>query len=55
MPELIQVLQTLTVLAPLYAHALAKTVLFLTSGDVSLRYQIRDAALLSGLLAAVIG
>jgi len=34
-------------------HALAKTVLFLSSGDVSLRYQTREAAQVSGLLAAV--
>ena len=34
-------------------HALAKTVLFLSSGDVSLRYKTREAAGVSGLLAAV--
>jgi hydrogenase-4 component F len=34
-------------------HALAKAVLFLSSGDVSLRYQTREAAHVSGLLAAV--
>jgi hydrogenase-4 component F len=34
-------------------HALAKTVLFLSSGDVSLRYMTREAAGVSGLLAAV--
>jgi hydrogenase-4 component F len=34
-------------------HALAKAVLFLASGDVSLRYKTRDAAQVSGLLAAV--
>jgi hydrogenase-4 component F len=34
-------------------HALAKTVLFLSSGDVSLRYSTRDAAGVSGLLTAV--
>jgi hydrogenase-4 component F len=34
-------------------HALAKAVLFLTSGDVSLRYKTREAAEVSGLLAAV--
>jgi len=34
-------------------HALAKTVLFLSSGDVSLRYKTREAAQVSGLLAAV--
>jgi hydrogenase-4 component F len=34
-------------------HALAKAVLFLSSGDVSLRYQTREASQVSGLLAAV--
>ena len=34
-------------------HALAKTVLFLSGGDVSLRYKTREAAQVSGLLAAV--
>jgi hydrogenase-4 component F len=34
-------------------HALAKSVLFLSSGDVSLRYRTRDASQVSGLLAAV--
>jgi hydrogenase-4 component F len=34
-------------------HALAKAVLFLSSGDVSLRYKTREAAEVSGLLAAV--
>jgi hydrogenase-4 component F len=34
-------------------HALAKAVLFLSSGDVSLRYRTREAAQVSGLLAAV--
>ncbi len=34
-------------------HALAKAVLFLTGGDVSLRYKTREAARVSGLLAAV--
>jgi hydrogenase-4 component F len=34
-------------------HALAKAVLFLSSGDVSLRYRTRDASQVSGLLAAV--
>jgi hydrogenase-4 component F len=34
-------------------HALAKTVLFLSSGDVSLRYRTREAGQVSGLLAAV--
>jgi hydrogenase-4 component F len=34
-------------------HALAKTVLFLSSGDVSLRYRTREAAGVTGLLAAV--
>jgi hydrogenase-4 component F len=34
-------------------HALAKTVLFLSSGDVSLRYRTREAAKVSGLLSAV--
>lgn len=34
-------------------HALAKTVLFLSSGDVSLRYRTREAARVSGLLTAV--
>jgi hydrogenase-4 component F len=33
-------------------HAIAKAVLFLTSGDVSLRYHTRDAAGVRGLLAA---
>jgi len=34
-------------------HALAKTVLFLSSGDVSLRYKTREAAGVTGLLPAV--
>jgi hydrogenase-4 component F len=34
-------------------HALAKTVLFLSSGDVSLRYKTREAAGVTGLLSAV--
>ncbi|HTR94904.1 MAG TPA: proton-conducting transporter membrane subunit [Trebonia sp.] len=34
-------------------HALAKAVLFLASGDVSLRYKTREAGQVSGLLAAV--
>jgi len=34
-------------------HALAKAVLFLSSGDVSLRYRTREASQVSGLLAAV--
>jgi hydrogenase-4 component F len=34
-------------------HALAKSVLFLSSGDVSLRYRTREASQVSGLLAAV--
>jgi hydrogenase-4 component F len=34
-------------------HALAKAVLFLSSGDVSLRYQTREAGQVSGLLTAV--
>ena len=34
-------------------HALAKAVLFLSGGDVSLRYKTREAAHVSGLLAAV--
>ena len=34
-------------------HALAKAVLFLSSGDVALRYRTREAAQVSGLLAAV--
>jgi hydrogenase-4 component F len=34
-------------------HALAKTVLFLTSGDVSLRYKTRQTEEVRGLLAAV--
>ncbi len=34
-------------------HALAKAVLFLSSGDVSLRYRTREATRVSGLLAAV--
>jgi hydrogenase-4 component F len=34
-------------------HALAKSVLFLSSGDVSLRYKTREASQVSGLLAAV--
>jgi len=34
-------------------HALAKSVLFLSGGDVSLWYKTRDAAKVSGLLAAV--
>jgi hydrogenase-4 component F len=34
-------------------HALAKSVLFLSSGDVSLRYKTREASEVSGLLAAV--
>jgi hydrogenase-4 component F len=33
-------------------HAIAKAVLFLTSGDVALRYKTREAAGVSGLLAA---
>ena len=33
-------------------HALAKTVLFLSSGDVSLRYKTREAAGVTGLLPA---
>jgi NADH:ubiquinone oxidoreductase subunit 5 (subunit L)/multisubunit Na+/H+ antiporter MnhA subunit len=33
-------------------HAIAKAVLFLTSGDVSLRYHTREAAGVRGLLAA---
>jgi len=33
-------------------HALAKTVLFLSSGDVSLRYRTREAAGVTGLLSA---
>jgi len=35
------------------SHALAKSVLFLASGDVSLRFKTREAAGVSGLLAAV--
>ena len=35
------------------SHALAKSVLFLASGDVSLRYKTREAAGVSGLLVAV--
>jgi hydrogenase-4 component F len=34
-------------------HAIAKAVLFLTGGDVSLRYRTREAAEVTGLLAAV--
>ena len=34
-------------------HALAKAVLFLSSGDVSLRYRTREADQVTGLLAAV--
>jgi hydrogenase-4 component F len=34
-------------------HALAKAVLFLSSGDVALRYRTREAGQVSGLLAAV--
>ncbi len=34
-------------------HAIAKAVLFLTSGDVALRYRTRDSAGVRGLLAAV--
>jgi hydrogenase-4 component F len=34
-------------------HALAKAVLFLSSGDVALRYKTREAGQVSGLLAAV--
>jgi hydrogenase-4 component F len=34
-------------------HAIAKAVLFLSGGDVSLRYQTREAARVTGLLAAV--
>ncbi len=34
-------------------HAIAKTVLFLTSGDVALRYRTREAAGVAGLLTAV--
>ncbi len=34
-------------------HALAKAVLFLSSGDVALRYQTREADEVTGLLAAV--
>jgi hydrogenase-4 component F len=34
-------------------HAIAKAVLFLTSGDVALRYRTREAAGVRGLLAAV--
>jgi hydrogenase-4 component F len=34
-------------------HAIAKAVLFLTSGDVALRYQTRESAGVRGLLAAV--
>ncbi len=34
-------------------HAIAKAVLFLTSGDVALRYKTREAAGVRGLLAAV--
>ncbi len=34
-------------------HALAKAVLFLSSGDVALRYRTKEAAQVSGLLAAV--
>ncbi len=34
-------------------HALAKAVLFLSSGDVSLRYRTREANQVTGLLAAV--
>jgi hydrogenase-4 component F len=34
-------------------HAIAKAVLFLTSGDVALRYQTKEAGSVRGLLAAV--
>ena len=34
-------------------HAIAKAVLFLSSGDVALRYKTREAAGVQGLLAAV--
>ncbi len=34
-------------------HAIAKAVLFLSGGDVSLRYRTREAARVTGLLAAV--
>jgi hydrogenase-4 component F len=34
-------------------HAIAKAVLFLSGGDVSLRYQTREATRVTGLLAAV--
>ncbi len=34
-------------------HAIAKAVLFLSSGDIALRYRTRDAAGVRGLLAAV--
>jgi hydrogenase-4 component F len=34
-------------------HALAKSVLFLSSGDVSLRYKTREASQVSGLMAAI--
>jgi hydrogenase-4 component F len=34
-------------------HAIAKSVLFLTSGDIALRYQTRESAGVRGLLAAV--
>ena len=34
-------------------HALAKSVLFLSSGDVSLRYKTREASQVRGLMAAV--
>jgi hydrogenase-4 component F len=34
-------------------HAIAKAVLFLTSGDVALRYRTRESAGVTGLLAAV--
>jgi hydrogenase-4 component F len=34
-------------------HAIAKAVLFLSSGDIALRYQTREAAGVRGLLAAV--
>jgi hydrogenase-4 component F len=34
-------------------HAIAKAVLFLSSGDIALRYQTREAARVRGLLAAV--
>ncbi|HUA29956.1 MAG TPA: proton-conducting transporter membrane subunit [Streptosporangiaceae bacterium] len=34
-------------------HAIAKAVLFLTSGDVAVRYQTREAAGVTGLLTAV--